>query len=562
MPYIRNVPDSKIRVAYKDVKLDVFIAIAPQDNLVLHEAFRNAYDCGSVTFRRLELEIREIDSPFIAKSKHRETKESENVYTSSATATTTINYASTANSLKENTSVPISHKQLNFESESESETELVRNNWKESKAEQLSADYRIVHDEVVALDAQIDELSRTVVEPPPQGTYRSIVCGNCHLRGHRAVGNRNNSSCKQPACVSYASCGQRRKHPEHFEGVKNLKKRRKQLKEELDALEKNRKNLATFESKTISAFTIAVSGRLHKAFPDQYDTKTAKGKIKLQKDIATIRIACNNKVPAVSIYDRSMFLKMLEKQQQSFEEIDNIDNILLSKGKSADVLRVTASPNCNNNSHSPTIASNCPIVNISSPISMKKVTKKSKRKTRSDSSSSSSDTSGSSSDTVDSSSASDLDAYIRRKHTHRSKRKHKRSSKGSKKTRKRRKVRSRRETNDSGNAEKMNTLEITNATRSDELLQEYHLCRAKSHLAVSYTLLTSNNNNCYHRLFRPSAAQHVDFTQQQALLSMYVPSAIPSTDADQSLQQDKEHNSGQVHAATLDDLANIALSRN
>ena len=110
--------------------------------------------------------------------------------------------------------------------------------------------------------------------------------------------------------------------------MKNLKKRRKQLKEELDALEKNRKNLAAFESKTISAFTIPISGRLLKAFPDQYDTKTAKGKIKLQKDIATIRIACNNKVPAVSMDDRSMFLKMLEKQQQSFEEIDNIDNIL------------------------------------------------------------------------------------------------------------------------------------------------------------------------------------------------------------------------------------------
>ena len=59
---------------------------------------------------------------------------------------------------------------MNFESESESETEQVRNDWKDSKAEQLSADYRIVHDEVVALDAQIDELSRTVVEPPPQGT--------------------------------------------------------------------------------------------------------------------------------------------------------------------------------------------------------------------------------------------------------------------------------------------------------------------------------------------------------------------------------------------------------
>ena len=62
VPCIRNVPDSKIRVAYKDVKLGVFIAIAPQDNLVLREAFTNAYDCGSATFRRLELEVRAIDS--------------------------------------------------------------------------------------------------------------------------------------------------------------------------------------------------------------------------------------------------------------------------------------------------------------------------------------------------------------------------------------------------------------------------------------------------------------------------------------------------------------------
>ena len=470
VPYIRNVPDSKIRVAYKDVKLGVFIAIAPQDNLVLREAFRNAYDCGSATFRRLELEVREIDSPFIAKSKNRETKESENVNTSTATATSTINYTSTANSLKENTSVTNtskSHKQLTFESESESETELVRSDWKDAKAEQLSTDYQIVHDEVVALDAQIDELSRTVIEPPPQGTY-NIVCGNCHLRGHRAVGNRNNSSCKQPACVSYASCGQRKKHPEHFEEVNSLKKRRKQLKERLDALEKNRKNLAAFESKTISAFTIAISSRLLKAFPGQYDTKTATGKIKLQKDISTIRIACKNKIPAVSVDDRSMFLNMLEKQQQSFDEIDNIDNILLSKGKSTNALRVTTSPNSINNNHSPSIASNCRIVNISSPISMKKATKKSKRKTRSDSSSSSSDTSDSNSDTASSSSASDLDAYSRRKYTHRSKRKHKRSSKGSKKARKRSKIRSRRETNESENVGKTNTLEIAN-TRFDKI---------------------------------------------------------------------------------------------
>ena len=185
---------------------------------------------------------------------------------------------------------------------------------------------------------------------------------------------------------------------------------------------------------------------------------------------------------------------------------------------------------------------------------MKKVTKKSKRKTRSDSSSSSSDT-------EDSSSASDLDAYIRRKHTHRSKRKHKRSSKGSKKTRKRRKIRSRRETNDSGNVEKMNTLDITNATRSDEIAPRIPSLQSE----IPFGGVIHPINFQQQQLLSPPvpalfAAQRVDFTQQQALSSMYVPSAIPSTD--QILQQDKEHNSGQVHAATLDDLANIALSRN
>ena len=47
VPYIRNVPDSKIRVTYKDVVclLQLFRA-APQDNLVLREAFGN----GDITW--------------------------------------------------------------------------------------------------------------------------------------------------------------------------------------------------------------------------------------------------------------------------------------------------------------------------------------------------------------------------------------------------------------------------------------------------------------------------------------------------------------------------------
>ena len=107
-----------------------------------------------------------------------------------------------------------------------------------------------------------------------------------------------------------------KKHPEHFDKVRRLTKRRKQLKSEVDILDKNKENLAAFQSKSISAFTTAVTSRLIKAFPDRYDPRTATGKIKLQKDIANIRIACNNKIPNVSSNERLLFLELLEQQQQ------------------------------------------------------------------------------------------------------------------------------------------------------------------------------------------------------------------------------------------------------
>ena len=256
------------------------------------------------------------------------------------------------------------------------------------------------------MDAQLEELSRNVTEPPQQGQYRSIICGNCHLRGHRAEGNKNKAACKNPPCVLYISCGQRGKHPEHFEQIKRLNKRRTKLAEVLDTIEKNKKNLAAFESKTISAFTTAVTGRLVKAFPDRYDTRTAAGKIKLQKDIATIRIACSNEVPAVSTNDRYMFLELLEKQQQDFDRTDSLS-------KNVDAQNVFS------NVYSSVGQFTAPIVkvsNISSPVAVKKSKKKRRR---------GSSWSSSSSSLLSNSSSSDSDDYVGRrlKRSHSGKRK-------------------------------------------------------------------------------------------------------------------------------------------
>jgi hypothetical protein len=87
VPYSRNIPSERICVANKVINLStnrasdegIFINISPGESLILQEAFRNAYDRGSESFKRVHIKIREIDSPFIVKN-HREFNENSNVY--------------------------------------------------------------------------------------------------------------------------------------------------------------------------------------------------------------------------------------------------------------------------------------------------------------------------------------------------------------------------------------------------------------------------------------------------------------------------------------------------
>ena len=70
VPYIQNIPRERIRIANKDVTLQsgawqdegVFITILLGNPMVLEEAFRNAYDCGTESFKRIEIKLREVDS--------------------------------------------------------------------------------------------------------------------------------------------------------------------------------------------------------------------------------------------------------------------------------------------------------------------------------------------------------------------------------------------------------------------------------------------------------------------------------------------------------------------
>lgn len=108
----------------------------------------------------------------------------------------------------------------------------------------------------------------------------------------------------------------RKKHSELFE---EIKKRKRELKVSYLWNWKSKhgeKNLEAFQSKSISAFATAVTQRLLKAFPEKYSPRTLGGKLALQKDIATLRIACNNKIPSLADDERNVFLELLEKQRQ------------------------------------------------------------------------------------------------------------------------------------------------------------------------------------------------------------------------------------------------------
>ena len=188
--------------------------------LILNEAFRNAYDCGSDSFKRVHIKVREIDSPFIAKNR-RELIDCSNVDV--AMAATSSKEPQSGSSSVELTS----RRKLGFQSVETKQN--LSEDWKKVKEKDISTQLADRQSELCAVEAQIEEMNRPILEPPQSGKYKTIVCGNCHVRGHRSEGNKNNAPCLKEPCYSYVSCGQNKKHPEYFEEIRALTKRCKQL---------------------------------------------------------------------------------------------------------------------------------------------------------------------------------------------------------------------------------------------------------------------------------------------------------------------------------------------
>ena len=101
-------------------------------------------------------------------------------------------------------------------------------------------------------------------------------------------------------------------HVDKEKNTQNILTRLKVKKNESAEMEK--KSIESFQSKSISAFSSAVTPHHLRAFRDKYSLKTSPGELILQKDLATLRATCKNKIPDETRNDRELLTKLLDKQ--------------------------------------------------------------------------------------------------------------------------------------------------------------------------------------------------------------------------------------------------------
>ena len=172
IPVLKDLKDEDIKILYKDIQLDTFINIDSSEysgNLHLSEAFRNATSTGSDIHRRVHLQVRETDLPFILK-KRASRLVTDNIATpqSSQPTSTQLDTGKIAKSL-----LPTFIK--NPEKSEEKSQFLQTDNWKSSKRAQIGTKLQALSDQKLAIETPIRELELDVVEPPRVGVLGRIT---------------------------------------------------------------------------------------------------------------------------------------------------------------------------------------------------------------------------------------------------------------------------------------------------------------------------------------------------------------------------------------------------
>ena len=169
VPVLKGIPDDQIRISYKDVQLATFVNIDSHEQLHLQETFRNAFPCGSDSYRRVHLKVRESDSPFLLKSSRiSQPLPQETEHTKPSVAKSKLE-----------------PKTLFTPSDDCHESELASSfNWKDSKKEQLISQQQSLCDKKLAIETHLRELELQVqvVEPPRVGKSQYSNMKNRLLR--------------------------------------------------------------------------------------------------------------------------------------------------------------------------------------------------------------------------------------------------------------------------------------------------------------------------------------------------------------------------------------------
>ncbi|XP_070560458.1 uncharacterized protein [Ptychodera flava] len=241
--------------------------------------------------------------------------------------------------------LPESRRQLSYESVFERQD---RTDWKTAKVGDLTKEIALLKDEKMAMQQQRKEMERPVALASPIGTNRRSTCAVCHRAGHRATGNKNNESCLVGTpCKGYLYCGRKDRHKQDhlkFAKVARLKEEESKKTREIREKESQLKQLEDFQSKTISAFSIAIGSRLTRAFPEVYNPKTQSGKVELQRDLTILREAYGNNVNKIPVHvdvasDRAEFSKILNEKKKKLYGSGNTSQQDKCSAASAEYIR-------------------------------------------------------------------------------------------------------------------------------------------------------------------------------------------------------------------------------
>lgn len=154
------------------------------------------------------------------------------------------------------------------------------------------------------LEMRIESMQADIPKPPAMGNSK-LICGNCHLRGHR---NNPSRPCIMAKCDDYTKCGLKEKHPDYFASLNVLKTDLRKKKASVKDLQAQITSMEDFSKTSEFDFMKNLTPRLYAIDPSY---KTNKGK--LMRDCRLLRDLLDGKIPPVTANDAEQLSILISK---------------------------------------------------------------------------------------------------------------------------------------------------------------------------------------------------------------------------------------------------------